>query len=562
MDETKKEDSVSPRALGRRDMMKMGVGAGIAVTQLLKAPAAFAQGQGQTTPPPTGGLEPASHGYVQTWPDIRESNEVASSSAPGYITKTGPGWRNTSGRASGNGPMDESTRRIVEFVHKYSEKDLTDSAVEATNAVIIDMLGSMMGGGFESEPARVIARMAQKRPGECTVFGYGISTTPEMAAFANGSMIRWSDFNTAPHNNEMFGGVLAVAEMVHATGPQVLAAMVIAYEVVNAIGNTGLGSYGPAGFDTPYHGTATAMAAGKLLGFNEDQLANALSLALVPHMPLYVCHIGTQSMWKGCHSSQGIHDGVWAAMLAREGMTGPCTPFEGRDGLLAHIGPFTRELRLPTSGTNEMAIETIHGKGGGFKRYASEGNTQAFWNDIAAPLHAWAKPEEIESIDFLHTYFGWQEISDPPKWDPLNRETADHSMPYNIAHGVIDGEVFVDSFTEEKRKDPRVRMLMDRITIHPDRNLTADQEVLTARKKSGEEKVFKTGLIKPMTHDDLVAKYNRLADWGNVNKEQKDRALAQWTNLRTEKDIAAPIKTIAKFGQAKPLSDMSPARIS
>ena len=103
---------------------------------------------------------------------------------------------------------------------------------------------------------------------------------------------------------------------------------------------------------------------------------------------------------------------------------------------------------------------------------------------------------------------------------------------------------------------------MDRITIHPDRNLNADQEVLTARKKSGEEKVFKTGPIKPMTHDDLVAKYNRLADWGNVNKEQKDRALAQWTNLRAEKDIAAPIKTIAKFGQAKPLSDMSPARIS
>src|ERR1700732_2896899 len=71
---------------------------------------------------------------------------------------------------------------------------------------------------------------------------------------------------------------------------------------------------------------------GKLMGLNQDQLANALSLALVPHMPMYVCHIGTQSMWKGPHSSEQVRNGVWAAMLARAGMTGPCVPFAGRGG--------------------------------------------------------------------------------------------------------------------------------------------------------------------------------------------------------------------------------------
>jgi 2-methylcitrate dehydratase len=193
------------------------------------------------------------------------------------------------------------------------------------------------------------------------------------------------------------------------------------------------------------------------MGLNQDQLANALSLALVPHMPMYVCHVGIQSMWKGTHSAEQVRNGIWGAMLAREGMTGPCTPFEGRDGLIAHIGPFTRDLRLPASADGRMALETIHANGGGYKRVASEGNTQNFHQNIAPALIAWAKPEEIASIDVQFHYFGWQEISDPPKWDPRNRETADHSMPYNIARHILDKQIYLDSFTKEKYMDPAAR---------------------------------------------------------------------------------------------------------
>ena len=49
------------------------------------------------------------------------------------------------------------------------------------------------------------------------------------------------------------------------------------------------------------------------------------------------------------------------------------------------------------------------------------------------------------------------EISDPPRWDPRNRETADHSMPYNVARGLIEGDVYIDSFTKEKYMDPKAR---------------------------------------------------------------------------------------------------------
>jgi 2-methylcitrate dehydratase len=557
MDNAKRHDSPRVPSIGRRDVMKLGVGAGVAMT-MLKAPASAQEAPA----PPTGGLAEASSQNVQRWPNIGESEQVVATTQPGYAVSTGPGWVNKSGRASGNGPMDECSRRIVEFVTSYSESKLTDKLVETINYLMVDTLGSLYGG-FESEPIRISARLSQTMPGPCTVAGYGIKTTYEMAAFTNAAMIRHTDFNATPHNNEMFGGILAVGEALHSTGPQVMAAMVIAYEVVAAIGETGQGNYDPSGWDSPYHSVGTAMAVGKLMGLNQDQLANALSLALVPHMPMYVCHIGTQSMWKGTHSAEQVRNGIWGAMLAREGMTGPCTPFEGRDGLIAHIGPFTRDLRLPTSPDGRMALETIHGNGGGYKRVASEGNTQNFHQNIAPSLIAWARPEEIAAIDVQFHYFGWQEISDPPKWDPRNRETADHSMPYNIARHLIDKQIYLDSFTKEKYMDPAARELMNKITIRPllDRSIGGGT-VLTVRKKSGEERVFKGAAVPPMSHDELIQKHNRLADFMQVSKEQRERARQEWTNLRALKDIGEAMQTIAKFGQPKPLSDRSPARIS
>ena len=549
--------SVIPRssALGRRDLIKLGIGTGVGWK-------ALSLGAQQLPALPTDGLGQTSSQNVQHWPDIQKSQEVAATTQTGYTVSTGPGWVNNSGRSFGNGPMDECSRRIVEFVSSYSESKLTDSLVETINYLMVDTLGTVYGG-FESEPIRISARLAQTMPGPCTVFGYGIKTTYEMAAFTNAAMIRHTDFNAAPHNNEMFGGVLAVGEALHSTGPQVMAAMVIAYEVVTAIGNTGLGSYDPSGWDCPYHSVGAAMGAGKLMGLDKDQLANALSLALVPHMPMYVCHIGVQSMWKGTHSAEQVRNGIWGAMLAREGMTGPATPFEGRDGLIAHIGPFTRDLRFPTSPDGRMALETIHGDGGGYKRIASEGNTQNFHQNIAPDLIRWTRPEEIASIDVQFQYFGWQEISDPPKWDPRNRETADHSMPYNIARHILDKQIYLDSFSKEKYMDPAVRELMNRITIRPllDRSI-GQGTVVTVDKKSGEQRVFLGKAIAPMSHADLIEKYNRLADFMQVSKEQRERARAQWMNLRASKDIAEPIQTIAKFGQAKPLSDRSPARIA
>ncbi len=552
----KKKDNPELLELDRRNLMKLGVGAGVAMAGMLAVAAAFGQQGPQAAAPipPTGPLGNVNNERLQHWPDIRESMEISSSAQPGYMTETGPGWVNDSGRASGNGPMDECTRRIVEFVDSYSYSKMTDPLIETARLTTLDTLACIVSG-FEEEPARVNARLSLTMPGPCTMMGYGIKTTYEMAAFANGCLIRHTDFNPGAHNTEMYGGIFAVGEALHSSGPDIMTAMAIAYEVVTAIGNTGKGNYDPGGYDCPYHSAGVAMAVGKLMGLNQDQLANALSLALVPHFPLYVCHIGTQSMWKGCHSSEQVRNGVWGAMLARAGMTGPCQPFEAREGIISHIGPFTRDLKLPTSADGRMALETIMGNGRGYKRFASEGTTQTLHGQIIPPLHAWAKPEEIESIKMDNNYYSWQEICDPPKWDPRNRETADHSMPYNIARGIIDGYIYLDSFTPEKVADPQVKELMNKITIRP---TLSGPVSLKVRKKSGEERVFAAGqgVAGPpatMTEADLNDKFNRVCDYKKVKTAQRDQARKEWMDIRNVKDIGGPIATFAKFGEPKPL---------
>jgi 2-methylcitrate dehydratase PrpD len=127
---------------------------------------------------------------------------------------------------------------------------------------------------------------------------------------------------------------------------------------------------------------------------------------------------------------------------------------------------------------------------------------------------------------------------------------------------LLDGNIYLDSFTREKYMDPKVRELMARITFSPNKHPEYGGDIFTVRKKSGEERTFYGGTVKPMTHEELRAKYYRIAEFSHVDKAQADRAIEQWMNLKSVKDIGEAIQTVAKFGQPRPLSDRTPARIS
>ena len=526
------------QALDRRELFKLGagVGAGIVIGGALAGGSAAAQ-------------ESADRSAALAYRPEQWRRELRYS---GVEMRTGPGWKHTAQRAAGNGTMDSTTRRIVEYASSLSAADLTATLERAFASTMLDSIASLVSG-FESEPARICARLAGANRGDLrsTVLGYGIVTTPELAAYANSSMIRHTDFND--HTSDVIGGILAVGEAVHASGTDVMLAIILAYQIYGALASAG-GS--TEGFDAGiYYAPAGAVAAGKLLGLNEDQLGNALSLALTLHVPLRVNRSGTLSMQKGCATADAARSAVFAALAAQAGMTAPAEPFEGRDGLWDKItGPY-RQLRLPPPPPSGDGLNTI------IKRYPAEAYTLAVLETVIPEIRAWTAPSDIAALHVELNFAGWLEIADPPKWDPRNRETADHSLPYEIARALVDGEIWIDSFDSEKLREPAVRTLMDKITASVNPAYSYHGQVrMIVRTASGAERVWEIGrdntrlsLGSPVTHDEIVAKFNRVFEVMEVADAQRERALEQWSNLRALDDIAEPMRNLARFGRPAPL---------
>ena len=245
-------------ALKRRDLVKLGVGA---VVTALNAPKAAAQ---------------------------RGGAPAQSPASPSLPLRTRAGYKNDANRPMGQGPMDDTTRQVVKYVSDFSEARLTPRVVDALNNIMVDSMAALVTG-FESEPVRICARLARLMPAgemKCTVLGYGLTATPELAAFANGVMMRHTDFNDLGrgHPSEVIPPILTIGEAMHSTGAEVLAAIVMGYELAGA----GVGGMG----------AAAAMAVGKLMKLNEDQLANALSFAATRQGPSR--GNGSLNMWKSC----------------------------------------------------------------------------------------------------------------------------------------------------------------------------------------------------------------------------------------------------------------------
>src|SRR5262245_4413333 len=519
------QDTVPPaaesRTLDRRDLLRLGVG----VVATAMAPQNIqAQSGAETSPAPGSMPDPA---------------QPRAHFAPGY--------RNNANRLGGNGPMDDVTRQIVKFVSEFDESRMTPAVVSAVNRTMIDTIAAIISG-FEEEPTRIaalVANQVQARAGapQASVFGYGISTSPELAAFANGVQVRVTDFNDNPgHTSNLIPAALAVGESLHSTGAEVMTAIAVGYEV----------SLVPIGFG-PVEPIQAAMTAGKLMKLDEDRLANALTIALTPHVALSK-GVGSMSMWKGVRSAEATKCGVWAAILARAGMTGPPQPFEGRGGFWSRYGR-NREFTLPVQA--ELAIERNW-----FKRRPAEDSSQGILN-VISEMRAWTKPGEIDSIHIYMNSAGVGEIGDAPKWDPRNRETADHSMPYIFARALIDGDIYLDSFKPEKFTDPAARALMNKVTITEVPNWSGlGPARVTIRKTDGQVRFWDSyngaRLIgekerERLSDEDLAVKFNRVCAYQKVDDAQRDRARAVWSNLQTVGDIGNAIRTLAKFGRPKPL---------
>jgi len=357
------------------------------------------------------------------------------------------------------------TQRLAEFVIETRTSDVPQNVLNASRDALIDTLGCALVGSIDEcgEIAlRYVSGLGAKR--EATIWGTGVATSMAEAAFVNGVFghaLDFDDVHASVHGHPsttLVPAALAAAEVVGASGKDLLAAYAIGLEVGAKLGL----ALGTGHYQRGWHATATTgvfastAAVARLLGLNVEQLRNALGLAGSQASGL-LRNFGT--MTKPFHAGHAARCAVQSALLAKAGFTADTSLFDGKDSFFATYGekdvqPF--EPLVDRLGKPWEAVEP----GISFKRwpccYCNHRSIGALPNMIKE--HG-IKASEVEAI----------EIGFPPGSDtalihtnPKTGLEGKFSIEYVAPATILDGKVGIDSFTDVMVNRPEVRALMQK----------------------------------------------------------------------------------------------------
>jgi 2-methylcitrate dehydratase PrpD len=366
-----------------------------------------------------------------------------------------------------------ATARLAEFIVKTSVDDLPAAAMPFVRRAALDSIGVMLAGA--TEPAAAIVRRTILAEGAlplATVVGTRLRTAPASAALANGVAGHAHDFDDTNFalmghpSAPLFAAALAAAETEPADGRTVATAYVIGFEVETTIGS----ALNPDHYTRGWHATSTlgtlgcAAAAARILGLDVEQARHALGVAASLSSGLKE-NFG--SMTKPYHAGHAARNGMWAALIAREGFTAADSALEGRQGFVSAFGG-TGALDAALDGLGRVwQIETSRVA---VKPYPSCALTHP---GIDALLEL-REREGLRPADITDVEVAVNPVTpDVLRHDrPTTALERKFSMPYCAAVALADGRVDVASFADGEVREPtrslmeRVRMVVDHALPH------------------------------------------------------------------------------------------------
>jgi 2-methylcitrate dehydratase len=368
--------------------------------------------------------------------------------------------------------------RLAQYAQSLRYGDLSPAVVHEVKRRVLDSIGCAMSA-FHAPPCRIARRLAQsvKVTDGATVWGTTHRTLPDLATFANGALVRYLDFNDTylakepAHPSDNIAAVLAVGEASRASGRHVILAIALAYEIQCRLCDAA--ALRPRGWDHVTYGPfSSALAAAKILNLSAAKSLQAVNLAGVANVALRQTRVGDLSMWKACAFSNAARNGVFAAMLAQQGMTGPSPIFEGEKGFMKlvsgslDLSAFGGEKKEPSENAGFKILDTY------IKHYPVEYHAQTAVEAAVAVRAELLKSEGPQALaDISVVAIGSYDVAieiigrDPEKWHPQTRETADHSFPYCVAVALLDGTVTLRSFEEKRLDDPILQALMQKVRV-------------------------------------------------------------------------------------------------
>jgi 2-methylcitrate dehydratase len=229
------------------------------------------------------------------------------------------------------GFSEPSSRSLAEqlavYAHGLHFEDLDSATIERVKTHVIDTIGCGIGA-FAERPVRICRDVALSVSGRSTIISTARRTTPDLATFANCAAFRYLDFNDtyigrfSVHPSDHIAACIAVAEAEGSTAQKLITSIVLAYEVncrlVDAC-DISMRGWDPTVMSPP----AVALAAGSLMNLSPAQLTHAVNIAVNDHVPMAQTRVQMLSDWKGLSDGEAGRNAVFAAILARAGLTGP-----------------------------------------------------------------------------------------------------------------------------------------------------------------------------------------------------------------------------------------------
>ena len=382
-------------------------------------------------------------------------------------------------------PAIETGDEVAALIAKFSANvsDKLDPRIErAAKATLVNSI-AVAFGALTHPAAQAARRHAYRFPvgsGGCVIWGSTKRSTPDIAALTNGVLLRCFDYNdffvgerNSGHASDMVSGVIAAAEWADVSGARLLSALAVGYEVVGAAYDAF--STAPGGWDyTNLTALGATCAIARVLGLDAQQTQEALAMTVVPHFASDEIESGDLNrrgdltMWKRFNGSDAVRNALQACLLASVGVEGAVRPFTGRFGFIAKLAnkpeesvPVLRERLRPERSLRRIADTYM-------KRWPVGSLAQSA---IQAALQARAEAGDVAQIKQVRVfteegaYDHLVRIRKDP-WNPISRETADHSLPYIVAAAVLDGFIGTESFDPARVLDPvRQRFLKDKVTV-------------------------------------------------------------------------------------------------
>jgi 2-methylcitrate dehydratase len=451
--------------------------------------------------------------------------------------------------------MKTLAEQLAEYAVGLKFEDLPAPVVHEVKRRVIDSMGCALGA-WDAEPCVIARRVASRFSAErgATLLGTTHRAPPDWAAFANSCLVRYLDYNDTylsrepAHPSDNISAALAVAEAENSGGREFIVAIVLAYEVQCRFCDAA--SLRARGWDHVTYGAfSTALAATRLMRLDVDRTRHAVGIAGVASVALRQSRVGELSHWKGCAFANAGRQGVFAAMLAREGMTGPAPIFEGEKGFQALVsGPLDARVENWGKGSDFMILNTS------VKFWPAEYHSQSA---IEAALKL--RPQigdllQIESV-LVESHDAAVDIigSESEKWHPTSRETADHSLPFIVAVALADGEVAARQFEPARFADPALLALVQRVKVQRNAELSARYpqaagNIVTVRLRGGRtlsERVdFPRGHAQnPLSDTEVDAKFLALA--GARLGSERAHAVLRWLwRLDEARDWAALMSSL------------------